>query len=175
TFLNNLKYISFVRSESMGLFRNFKKIFSKNKAEVTEQENKIIETSEKYKKGMEKSRHSMMGQLKRLFETYDTINDDLFEDLEEIFIMADIGVDTVLNIIDALRADVRLRNLNDMNEFQQIIVDKMFEIYVKDEIVNTNLNIQEEGLTVLLFVGVNGVGKTTSIGKIAHKLQKEGK
>jgi fused signal recognition particle receptor len=159
----------------MGLFNSLKGMFNKNKNQVTKEEQQIIETSEKYKEGMSKSRKTMMGQLKALFESYDTINDDLFEELEEIFIMADIGVDTVLEIIDALKADVRLRNLNDMKAFQQIIVDKMFEIYVKDEIVNTNLNIQDEGLTILLFVGVNGVGKTTSIGKIAHKLQQEGK
>jgi fused signal recognition particle receptor len=159
----------------MGLFNSLKGMFNKNKSQVTKEEQQIIETSEKYKEGMSKSRKTMMGQLKALFESYDTINDDLFEELEEIFIMADIGVDTVLEIIDALKADVRLRNLNDMKAFQQIIVDKMFEIYVKGEIVNTNLNIQDEGLTILLFVGVNGVGKTTSIGKIAHKLQQEGK
>lgn len=159
----------------MGLFNSFKKIFNKDKNEVTKEEHQIIETSEKYKQGMAKSRGTIMGQLKALFDSYDHINDDLFDDLEEIFIMADIGVDTVLEIIDALKADVRLRNLKDLNELQRIIVDKMFEIYVKEDIVNTNLNINEEGLTVLLFVGVNGVGKTTSIGKIAHKLQSEGK
>lgn len=159
----------------MGLFNNFKNIFNKNKNQVTNEDRELIEKSQKYKKGMEKSRGSMMGKLKALFESYDVINENLFEELEEIFIMADIGVNTVLEIVEALRADVRMRNISDMNEFQRIIVDKMFEIYVKGEIVNTNLNINEEGLTVLLFVGVNGVGKTTSIGKIANKLQNEGK
>ncbi|MDF2699032.1 MAG: signal recognition particle-docking protein FtsY [Haloplasmataceae bacterium] len=159
----------------MGLFNNLKNIFGKNKNQITKEENEIIEKAEKYKKGMEKTRNTMMSRLKSLFESYDVINDDLFEELEEIFIMADIGVSTVLEVINKLRADVRMRNITDMSEFQKIIVDKMFEIYVKGEIVNTNLNINDEGLTVLLFVGVNGVGKTTSIGKIAHKLQSEGK
>lgn len=159
----------------MGLFDSLKSIFGKNKQNVTEKEQRQIETAEKYRKGMAKSRDSMMSQLKRLFDSYDTITDELFDDLEEIFIMADIGVDTVINIIDALKADVRLRGIEDLNILQEIIVDKVFEIYVKGEIVNTNLKIQDDGLTVLLFVGVNGVGKTTSIGKVAHKLQQEGK
>ncbi len=159
----------------MGLFNQFKNIFNKSKNQMSTEEVKVLEQAEKYKKGMEKSRGTMMSRLKALFESYDVINDDLFDELEEIFIMADIGVGTVLEIIDKLKADVRMRNLQDIKEFQQIIIDKMFEIYVKDEIVDTNLNLNDEGLTVLLFVGVNGVGKTTSIGKIAFKLQAEGK
>lgn len=159
----------------MSIFNQLKNLFGKNKSQTANQDQAKLETSEKYKEGMSKSRKTMMGQLKALFESYDTINDDLFMELEEIFIMADIGVDTVLEIIDALKADVRLRNITDLNTFQQIIVDKMFEIYVKGEVVDTNLNLNENGLTVILFVGVNGVGKTTSIGKIAYKLQQEGK
>lgn len=159
----------------MGLFNNLKSIFNKNKDQMTVDEQKVFDQATKYKQGMEKSRSSMMSRLKSLFESYDVINDDLFDELEEIFIMADIGVNTVLEIIDKLKADVRMRNLHNMNDFQQIIIDKMFEIYIKDEIVNTNLNINEDGLTILLFVGVNGVGKTTSIGKIAYKLKSEGK
>ncbi len=159
----------------MGIFNNIKNIFNKNKDQMTVDEQIIYDQANKYKQGMEKSRNSMMSRLKALFESYDVINDDLFDELEEIFIMADIGVNTVLDIIEKLKADVRMRNLQNMNEFQQIIIDKMFEIYVKDEIVNTNLNINEDGLTILLFVGVNGVGKTTSIGKIAYKLKLEGK
>ncbi|QVK18872.1 signal recognition particle-docking protein FtsY [Mycoplasmatota bacterium] len=159
----------------MGLFNNIKNIFNKNKNQMSNEEIQVLEKAEKYKKGMEKSRGTMMSRLKALFESYDVINDDLFDELEEIFIMADIGVNTVLEVVDQLKSDVRLRNIEDMKTFQSIIIDKMFEIYVKDEIVNTNLNLNEEGLTVLLFVGVNGVGKTTSIGKIAHKLQLEGK
>lgn len=159
----------------MGLFRSIKSIFKKNKKDITETEQKHIETAEKYRKGMAKSRDSMMGQLRRLFESHDAITDELFDDLEEIFIMADIGVDTVIHIIDALKSDVRLRGIDDLNTLQEIIVDKVFEIYVKGEIVDTNLNIQEDELTILLFVGVNGVGKTTSIGKVAHKLKQEGK
>ncbi len=159
----------------MGLFNNIKNIFNKNKTQLSHEEIDTLEKAEKYKKGMEKTRGSMMSRLKALFESYDAINDDLFDELEEIFIMADIGVNTVLELIDTLKSDIRMRNVNSMKEFQSIIIDKIFEIYVKDEIVNTNLNLNENGLTVLLFVGVNGVGKTTSIGKVAYKLQSEGK
>lgn len=159
----------------MGLFNSIKSIFSKNKNQLTNEEQLIVEKAEKYKKGMEKTRNSMMGKLKALFESYDRVNDDLFNELEEIFIMSDIGVNTVLELMDEIKSDVRIRNVANMKEFQSIIIDKIFSIYVKDEIVDTNLNLNENGLTVILFVGVNGVGKTTSIGKIAYKLQNEGK
>lgn len=159
----------------MGLFDNIKKIFQKNKSQMTDEEKKTLESAEKYKKGMEKSRGSMLSRLKAILESYDSVNEDLFDELEEMFIMADIGVNTVLELIDNLKADIRMRKNVDMKEFQSIIIDKIFEIYVQGEIVDTNLNINENGLTVLLFVGVNGVGKTTSIGKIAYKLKSEGK
>lgn len=159
----------------MGIFNNIKKMFNKNKGQMSQEEIDVLEKAEKYKKGMEKTRGSMATRLKTLFDSYSTINEALFDELEEIFIMADIGVNTVLELVDSLRADVRMRSVNDLNEFQSIIIDKIFEIYVKDEVVNTNLNLSDDGLTVLLFVGVNGVGKTTSIGKVAHKLKAEGK
>nr|WP_207790696.1 signal recognition particle-docking protein FtsY [Haloplasma contractile] len=145
-------------------------MFSKNNADQ-----KTKESADKYKEGMAKTRGNMVSKLKELFSSYENINDELFDELEEIFIMADIGVDTVLRIIDELKSDVRVRGIENPNELQKIIVDKMFEIYVKGEIVNTNLRFNKDGLTVLLFVGVNGVGKTTSIGKVAHRLKQDGK
>ena len=89
--------------------------------------------------------------------------------------MADIGVSTVVEFIDQLKETVREHNVTDPKELQRIMVDKLFEIYVKGEIVNSNLRMNKEGLTVILFVGVNGVGKTTSIAKIAHQLKAKGK
>ena len=89
--------------------------------------------------------------------------------------MADIGVDTVVEFIDELKNDPRVRGLTSAAELQPIIVDKMFDIYLKGEIVNSNLNFNPNGLSVFLFVGVNGTGKTTTIAKIAHKLKSEGK
>ena len=146
----------------MGLFDIFKK---KDKSDV----------SRKYDLGMKKTRNGLMGKLKAILSGYDEINEDLFDDLTDAFIMADIGVETTLDFIDALKEDERVEGLNTAEELQPIIVDKMFELYLKGEIVNNNFNIQKDGLSVFLFVGVNGVGKTTTIAKIAHRLKKEGK
>lgn len=146
----------------MGLFDFFKR---KKKNEV----------SKKYNLGMKKTRSGLLGKLKSILSSYNEINEDLFDDLTDAFIMADIGVETTLDFIDALKEDERVEGVNDVKELQQIIVDKMFELYLKNEIVNNNLNINKEGLSVFLFVGVNGVGKTTTIAKIAHRLKKQGK
>ena len=103
------------------------------------------------------------------------IDDGLFDSLEEIFIMADIGVDTVVDFIDDLRKEVSVKKITDPLLLQEMIMDKMFEIYLNGEVVNANLNLNKNGLSVILFVGVNGVGKTTSIAKIANQYKKEGK
>ncbi len=131
--------------------------------------------AEKYRIGMEKARKGSLGRLKELFSRYNKINEDFFDELEEIFVMADIGVDTVVKFIDELKEDERVKGLTDPKDLQQIIIDKMFDIYLKGEIVNSNLRFNKNGLSVFLFVGVNGVGKTTTIAKVAHKLKKEGK
>ena len=131
--------------------------------------------AEKYRIGMEKTRAGTFSRLKRLFSSYNAITEDLFDELEEIFVMADIGVETVVDFIDELKDDVRVKKITNAKDLQPIIVDKMFEIYLKGEIVNSNLRFNKNGLTVFLFVGVNGVGKTTTIAKIAHKLMSEGK
>lgn len=146
----------------MGIFNLFK----------TNQKKK---DAEKYRIGMEKTRTGALSRLKKLFSSYNEITDELFEELEEIFVMADIGVDTVVKFIDELKEDPRVKNLKSAKELQPIIVDKMFDIYLKGEIVNSNLRFNKNGLSVFLFVGVNGVGKTTTIAKIAYKLMKEGK
>lgn len=147
----------------MGLFKNLKNVFKKDKH------------SNRYLIGMEKTRGNLLSKLKMVFSSYSTINDDLFEELEEIFIMSDIGVNTVVEFIDKIREDIRIKEITDPNLLQEIIVDKLFEIYVKGEIVSANLKLNKEGISVLLFVGVNGVGKTTSIAKIAHQLKEKGK
>ena len=131
--------------------------------------------AEKYRIGMEKARKGSLGRLKELFSRYNKITEDFFDELEEIFVMADIGVDTVVKFIDELKEDERVKGLEDTKDLQQIIVDKMFDIYLKGEVVNSNLRFNKDGLSVFLFVGVNGVGKTTTIAKVAHKLKKEGK
>ncbi len=130
--------------------------------------------AEKYRIGMEKTRSSM-SRLKKLFVNYNKVTDELFDELEEIFVMADIGVETVVKFVDELKSDDRVWQLQTAKDLQPIIVDKMFDIYLKGEIVNSNLIFNKEGLSVFLFVGVNGVGKTTAISKIANKLKNEGK
>lgn len=146
----------------MGLFSIFKNKEKKKEAE-------------KYRIGMEKARSGAFSRLKKVFSNYNQINDDLFDELEEIFVMADIGVDTVVKFIDELKSDVRVKGLENAKDLQPIIVDKMFDIYLKGEVVNSNLRYSSDGLSVFLFVGVNGVGKTTTIAKIASKLKQEGK
>jgi fused signal recognition particle receptor len=146
----------------MGLFKIFKNKEKKREAE-------------KYRIGMEKTRKGVFSRLKKLFSNTNEITDDLFDELEEIFVMADIGVDTVIKFIDELKSDVRVKKITNAQDLQPIIVDRMFDIYLKGEIVNSNLNYKKNELAVYLFVGVNGVGKTTTIAKIAHKLKQEGK
>ena len=136
---------------------------------------KKVEKAKKYQLGMKKTRTGFLGKLKAVLSGYSQITEDLFDDLTDVFIMADIGVETTLNFIEALREDESVENCESAEELPPIIVDKMFDLYLKGEIVNNNLNIQKDGLSVFLFVGVNGVGKTTTIAKIAHRLKKEGK
>ena len=145
----------------MGFFDFFKKKDKKKK--------------EKYKLGLHKTREGALSTLKEILEKSDKIDDDLFDRLEEIFIMADIGVDTVIDFIDGLKEEVKNKKITEPKDLQEMIIDRMFEIYLNGEIVNANLTMNKNGLTVILFVGVNGVGKTTSIAKIANAYKKEGK
>ena len=150
----------------MGFFSIFKK---------KKKDNKALEKANKYRLGMEKTRNGLLNKLKGLFQSYDDITEELFDDLTDIFIMADIGVETTLDFIEELKEDERVDGIHTPEELHPIIVDKMFELYLKNEIVDTSLNLKEDDLSVLLFVGVNGVGKTTTIAKIAHRLIDEGK
>ncbi len=131
--------------------------------------------SKKYNIGMKKTRKGLLGKLKAVLSGYNEVTEDLFDDLTDAFIMADIGVETTLDFIEALKEDERVKNVKNAMELQPIIVDKMFELYLKNELVNNNLNINPNGLSVFLFVGVNGVGKTTTIAKIAYRLKNQGK
>lgn len=133
------------------------------------------EKKQKYKMGLHKTREGALGSLKEILNSSTKIDDDLFDKLEEIFISADIGVDTVIDFIDQLKDEVYHKKITDATLLQEIIIDKMFEIYLKGEVVNANLDIKDNELNVILFVGVNGVGKTTSIAKIAYQLKKSGK
>ncbi|MBQ3001252.1 MAG: signal recognition particle-docking protein FtsY [Bacilli bacterium] len=150
----------------MGLFSIFKK---------KKQTSEALQKANKYQLGMKKTRSGLLSKLKNVLSGYDQVTEDLFDDLTDAFIMADIGVSTTLDFIEELKEDERVEGIHDPKELQPIIVDKMFELYLKNEIVDANLNLEKDGLSVLLFVGVNGVGKTTSIAKIAYRLKNEGK
>ncbi len=128
-----------------------------------------------YEKGLSKSRKGFVSNLIGLTNRYQKITDEYFDELEEILIMADIGVHTVMDFMDRLRDRVRKEKIENPSELKEIIVDELFIIYVDDNILTNKIHYTEEGPTVLLFVGVNGVGKTTTIGKLAWKLKNEGK
>ena len=154
----------------MGLFNKFKGLFKKAEVDKTEKEE-----LEKYDEGLKKTRNYFTDKISLLNGRYKKVTDEYFEELEEILIMADIGVNTVINFIDKLKKRVKKENITDSEELKDIIVDEMFIIYINNEIVVNRINYSEVGPTVILFVGVNGVGKTTTIGKMAYKLKNEGK
>lgn len=151
----------------MGLFNKFKNMFSNDK--------KVQKEVDLYEKGLEKTRNNFVSKLNFLTNKYKKITEDYFEELEEILIMADIGVNTVMDFIDRLKTRVKKENIVDTDDLKEIIVDEMFIIYVNDEIIVNKINYNKNGPTIILFVGVNGVGKTTTIGKIAYKLINENK
>lgn len=103
------------------------------------------------------------------------MDEDFFEELEEVLIGADVGFTTVMELIDELKKEVKLRNIQDPSEVQAVISEKLVEIYNSGEEQISELNIEDGRLNIILFVGVNGVGKTTTIGKLANKLKNEGK
>jgi fused signal recognition particle receptor len=130
---------------------------------------------EKYKLGMAKTRKESLSTLKDVLSGSGKIDEDLFDRLEEIFILADIGVSTVVNLIMSLREEVKQRHFTSPKQLEEVIVDKLFDLYLKNEILDTSIRYNQNGVTVILFVGVNGSGKTTSIGKLAYRLKNEGK
>ena len=149
----------------MGIFDKFKNIFKKEEKEEVQI----------YDKGLEKTRDNFLSALLNLNKNHQIVDDEYFENLEEILIMSDIGVNTVMEIIDRLKKRVKKENIKTADELKDIIVDEMFIIYVDGDIITNKINYAENGPTVILFVGVNGAGKTTTIGKIAYKLKEEGK
>lgn len=149
----------------MGLFDKFKNVFKKEEKQEVEL----------YDKGLEKTRKEFTSKLNLLNMKHNKIDEEYYEELEDILITADIGVNTVIKFVEKLKDRVKKENITSVNDLKEIIVDEMFIIYVQNEIIVNKINYSKEGPTVVLFVGVNGVGKTTSIGKIAYKLKNEGK
>lgn len=145
--------------------------FKKLKEKITGQTETV---TEKFKTGLEKTRDSFVGKMNELVARYRKVDEDFFEELEELLISSDVGVATVMELIDDLKDEVRLRNIKDTSEIQPVISEKLAELLQKDE-EDVSLNIQDGAMTVILFVGVNGVGKTTTIGKMAHMFKEQGK
>lgn len=132
--------------------------------------------TQKFKAGLEKTRNSFTSKVNDLVARYRKVDEDFFEELEDLLLQADVGIETVMELMDKLRFEVQRQNIKDTQGIQAIISEKLVEIYGQGEEDLIDLNIQPQGeLTVILFVGVNGVGKTTTIGKLAHRLKSEGK
>ena len=132
--------------------------------------------TQKFKAGLEKTRNSFTSKVNDLVARYRKVDEDFFEELEDLLLQADVGFETVMELMDKLRFEVQRQNIKDTQGIQAIISEKLVEIYEQGEEDLIELNMQPKGeLTVILFVGVNGVGKTTTIGKLAHRLKSEGK
>lgn len=152
----------------MGIFDKFKNIFNKNNE--TKKEDTTL-----YEKGLEKTRKEFVSKLNLLGIKYTKIDDEYFEELEQLLIMADIGVNTVMNFMDRLKSRVKSEHITDTKTLNEVIIDELFIIYVEGESLTDKIKMAESGPTVILMVGVNGVGKTTTIGKLANKYNEDGK
>ena len=157
-----------------------RKVSLEEEREEIKEEVKILTQEDKksvkiYEKGLTKSRHEFVSKLADLTKKYKNIDEDYFEDLEEILIMADIGVNTVMEFVDRLKDRVKKEKIESPEMLKEIIVDELFIIYVNEDVLSSKSNFAEEGPTVILVVGVNGVGKTTTIGKLAWNLKQKGK
>ncbi|MGI6359618.1 MAG: signal recognition particle-docking protein FtsY [Acholeplasmatales bacterium] len=130
--------------------------------------------NDKYKLGLHKTRESL-GTLTEILKRSDSITDDLYDQIEEVLIMADIGVEVTLKFMEILRREQIAKNIKDPNELKEIIVDEMFNIYLEGEVVKSGIDYNKDDINVYMFVGVNGTGKTTSIGKLAHIFKKDKK
>ena len=129
---------------------------------------------EKYDRSLKKTRTGFGARLNAFFANFRSVDEEFFEELEELLIMSDVGVQVASNLTEELRYEAKLENAKKPDVLRRVIIEKLVELYEKDGIYNENINFQD-GLTVMLFVGVNGVGKTTSIGKLANRYKQAGK
>ena len=142
---------------------------------VIEEIPQVQETvQEKYDRSLKKTRTGFGARLNAFFANFRSVDEDFFEELEELLIMSDVGVQVASNLTEELRYEAKLENAKKPDALRRVIIEKLVELYEKDGIYNENINFQD-GLTVMLFVGVNGVGKTTSIGKLANRYKQAGK
>ena len=154
----------------MGFFDKLKHVFS------GQEEDKQTVEEQKYEKGLEKSRKTFGDKLNELFANFRSVDEEFFEELEEKLIEADVGFETAVKISEELQEEVKLRNVKDKKDVSNAIIEKLVSLYEAEGTTEDNsLHFSQNEPTVFLFVGVNGVGKTTTIGKLAHRYQQEGK
>lgn len=147
----------------MSFFKKLKESISKKTEAVTNV----------FKEGLSKTRTALVERVQDLITRRKKIDEEFYEELEEILIGADVGVNTVMKLIDDLRSEVRKRKIEDATDLQPILSEKLIGLLRAEE--NKGLQMNADGITVILFVGVNGVGKTTTIGKMAHRFKQQGK
>ena len=144
-------------------------------SEVEEESPRVEETvQEKYDRSLKKTRTGFGARLNAFFANFRSVDEDFFEELEELLIMSDVGVQVASNLTEELRYEAKLENAKKPDALRRVIIEKLVELYEKDGNYDEQIHFQD-GLTVMLFVGVNGVGKTTSIGKLAHRYKQAGK
>ena len=144
-------------------------------SEVEEESPRVEETvQEKYDRSLKKTRTGFGARLNAFFANFRSVDEEFFEELEELLIMSDVGVQVASNLTEELRYEAKLENAKKPDALRRVIIEKLVELYEKDGNYDEQIHIQD-GLTVMLFVGVNGVGKTTSIGKLAHRYKQAGK
>ncbi|QUG41061.1 signal recognition particle-docking protein FtsY [Psychrobacillus sp. INOP01] len=154
---------------------SFFKKFKEKMLGSTPESEETVSITNKFKEGLSKTRNQFTSKVNDLVAKYRKVDEDFFEELEEILLQADVGFETVTELMDSLRFEVQRKNIKNTSGIQSVISEKLVEIYKAGEDDITELQLEEKGLSVILFVGVNGVGKTTTIGKLAHRLKGEGK
>ena len=154
----------------------FIEIVEENSSEVLEAERTQVEETvqEKYDRSLKKTRTGFGARLNAFFANFRSVDEEFFEELEELLIMSDVGVQVASNLTEELRYEAKLENAKKPDALRRVIIEKLVELYEKDGNYDESIHFQD-GLTVMLFVGVNGVGKTTSIGKLAHRYKQAGK
>ncbi len=146
--------------------------FKKLKEKITGTNESV---TEKFKEGLAKTRDQFTSKINDLVAQFREVDEEFFEELEDLLLQADVGFETVMELIDELRLEVQRKNIKNTDGIQSVISEKLVEIYQAGDEGTAELNIQENELSVILMVGVNGVGKTTTIGKLAARFQAEGK
>ena len=154
----------------------FLETVEENSSEVLEPERSQVEETvqEKYDRSLKKTRTGFGARLNAFFANFRSVDEEFFEELEELLIMSDVGVQVASNLTEELRYEAKLENAKKPDALRRVIIEKLVELYEKDGNYDESIHFQD-GLTVMLFVGVNGVGKTTSIGKLAHRYKQAGK